>query len=94
MTQAQTREFYHALRQIHNFYRLPHVQHKDIATLGHGTGLNDQLRRLGYGHEKARHFRVRQGNGAAFLNLLAKLGYDRAGRTQHITKAYHAKAGT
>jgi tetratricopeptide (TPR) repeat protein len=68
----QARQLDHAAGQIHDLDALAHVQHKHIAATGHGASLDDELRRLGNGHEIAGDARIGQGDGPALLNLLAK----------------------
>jgi|688.fasta_scaffold492866_2 hypothetical protein len=66
------RQLHHAAGQVDDFDGLAHVQHKHIAALPHGTGLNHQLRSLGDGHEVAVDFGMRRGDGATVFDLLAE----------------------
>ena len=60
----------HAARQIDDAHRLTHIEHEHIATLPHGTRLDDQLRSLGDRHEVPDHIRVRHRHRAALADLL------------------------
>ena len=51
-----------------------HLRHEDLAALADGEGLQDQLRRLGNGHEITAHLRMGDGHRAAFGNLFLEVG--------------------
>ena len=54
------------------------IENKDLAASCQGVRLKNQLRRLRNRHEEARHVGMRDGDGAAPLDLLSKLLDDRA----------------
>ena len=92
--EPQARHLHHAAGQVMNAHRLAHVKHKNIAASAHGAGLDHQLRRFRDAHEKAGDVGVRERDGPAVFDLLAKQRHHRTAGTQHITKAHHRKAGT
>ncbi|MNE85721.1 hypothetical protein D3C80_1827520 [compost metagenome] len=59
----------------------------------HRTGLDDQLRGFGNGHEVTGDFRMGDRQWASSLDLLVKQRDYRAGRPQHIAKANHGEPG-
>ena len=69
----------HVARQIGDFHRLAHVEHDDFAAVAGQPGLQHQLHRFRYGHEKARDFRVGHRHRAASRNLFAEFRNHAAG---------------
>ena len=88
---AQARQLRHAPGQVNNLQRRAHVQHKHIATLSHGAGLQHQLRCLGNGHEIAGDLWVCDRQRPAITQLLAKQRHHAATAAQHVAKAHHGK---
>ena len=88
---GQSHEIDHAPRQISDPHRLAHVEHEHIAALGHGAGLDDELRSLRDGHEVADHLRMRHGDRTAGFDLFIEQRHHRTGRGQHIAESHHAK---
>ena len=90
--QRHARQLDHAARQVDDAHRRPHVEHEDIAALGHGAGLDHQLRRLGNGHEVAGDVGVGERDRPAALDLFAEQRHHRAARSEHVAEADHRKA--
>ncbi|MNP59481.1 hypothetical protein D3C76_1544800 [compost metagenome] len=59
----------HFFCQFDDPHRLAHVQNEDIAPLPHRTGLDDQLRGFGNGHEVTGDFRMGDRQWATCLDL-------------------------
>ena len=51
--------------KIKNANLLAHVEHKHLAALAHGRGLQNKMHRFGDGHEITVHVRMRNGDGSA-----------------------------
>jgi len=86
-------EAYHAAGEVGNLDGFAHVEHEDFAAVAHGAGLQHEAAGLRDGHEEADDIRVGDGDGAAFLNLLAEAGDDGAVRPQHVAEAGGDVAG-
>ncbi len=82
----------HAPRQIADTHGLAHVEHEDLAPIGHGAGLDDELSRLGDGHEIADHLRVSDGHRPSRLDLLVEQGDHGARGGEHVAESHHAEA--
>ncbi len=89
---GQTHEMNHAPRKIADADGLTHVEHEDIAAVGHGAGLNHELRRLRNGHEVADHLGMGHGHRAARFDLLVEQGHHRPRGGQYVAESHHAKA--
>lgn len=92
-THAQAGQVDHLLGELQDLHRRPHVQHEYISALPHRTGLDDQLRCLGNGHEVTGDARVGDRHRAAALDLLAEQRNDRTGRTEDVAEADHGETG-
>ena len=88
----QTRQFDHAACQVVNAHGFTHIQHKNISTISHCSGLDDQLRCLGNRHEVPGNVFVRQGNGPLLRDLLPEKWHHGPGRAQHVAKTHHGEA--
>ena len=86
-------QLHHAPGQIDDADRLAHIENEDLASTGHGTGLQHQLGGLGDGHEIAGDIGVGHGQRAPGRQLAPKQRHHAPAGTQHIAKADHAEAG-
>ena len=77
----------HVPGQIEDFDGLSHVENEDVSRIADCAGLQDQLDRLGDGHEKAFHLRMRDGDRPARLNLSPERRNHAAGRVQHVAES-------
>ncbi|CRP55877.1 hypothetical protein PAERUG_P18_London_17_VIM_2_04_10_03768 [Pseudomonas aeruginosa] len=92
-THAQPGQVNHFLGKLQNLHRWPHVQHEHIPALPHRAGLDDQLGRLGNGHEVTGDARVGDRHRSATLDLLAEQRDDRARRAEDVAEADHGETG-
>ncbi|EJX09499.1 hypothetical protein EVA_02391 [gut metagenome] len=80
------RQLDHALRQVHNLHRLPHVEDEDFAALAHGSRFEHQTASLGDEHEVADDVGMRHRNRTALLDLFLEDGNHRTVRAQHVAE--------
>ena len=78
----------HIARQIVDAHGLAHVEHEDLAAAGIRARLKNELHSLGDGHEIADDAIVRDRDGAAAADLLAKKRDNAAGRTEDVAEAH------
>lgn len=78
----------HIACQIVDAHGLAHVEHEDLAAAGIRARLKNELHGLGNGHEIADDALVRDRDGAAAADLLAKERDDAAGRAEDIAEAH------
>ena len=90
----QTGELDHAPREVDDADRVAHVQEEHLAAFGHGTGLQDELRRLRDAHEVAGDIGMRDGDWQAGGDLGAEQGHDAAAGTENVSKANHREDGS
>ncbi len=81
------------LRHVHDADRLPHVEDEDLAAAPDARRVQDELDGLGHGHEQPRDFRVRHGDRAAALDLLAEQRQHAAARVEHVAEAHGEQPG-
>ena len=62
----------HALGEVHNFYRLSHIEHQDITTRTQGTRLQNELGSLTNTHEVTGYFWMCDRHGTTAADLLSK----------------------
>src|SRR4026208_1584916 len=72
--------------EIENANRLTHVENESLATIFHRCGLEDEIDRLGDGHEEAIHVGMRDGDRPAIRNLPFEDGNDTAATAEYISK--------
>ena len=91
LIQLQSGQADEVFRQFQDLHRLAHIQNEDLALLCHSTRLEHQLGSLGNGHKIADDAPIRDGDGAALLDLLFEKGHNRAIGTKHIAKPHRAE---
>src|SRR5439155_13811702 len=69
LVRLQPREANQVSRHVDNPDRPPHVEHENLATLSHGSRLENELGGLGDGHEVSRDVGMRYADRAAPLDL-------------------------
>jgi len=72
--------------QVDDLDRLAHVEHEDGTVPLHAPRLEDELGRLGDGHEVPGHLRVGDGDGAAPADLFLEGGDDAAPAAQYVAE--------
>ena len=83
----------HALGKIQNLHGIAHIQHEDVASLGHRAGLYHKLRCLGDRHEKARDLTMGHRDGTTMFDLRPETRDHRSGRPKHVSEADHRESG-
>ena len=78
----------HVLGQLHDPHRLSHVQHTQIAILGHRPTVQHQTGRLRNTHEVPRHLRIRHRHRSARLDLLLEKRHHTPSAAQHIPEPH------
>src|SRR5208337_4263652 len=73
--------------QVQDLDWFTHVENKNLSPLAQGTSLEDQLRRLGDGHEVAGHFGVRDGHRLPAADLLLEERDNAAIGSQDVAEA-------
>ena len=81
-------ETYHLPGHVIYTHRLAHIQHKDLAALGIGPGLEYQGDCLRYGHKEAGHPLIRHRNRAPLGDLFSEKGYNASVAAQHIAETH------
>ena len=81
----------HALGKLHNSYRFPHVEDKNLAALPHCSSLKHQLTCFRNQHKEAYDFRMSHRHGSSLSNLLFEELYNRPIRSKHIAKSSRHK---
>src|SRR5271157_5246552 len=72
--------------QVQDLYRFTHVEDKNLSPSAQCTSLEDQLRRLGDGHEVAGHLGVRDGHRLPAADLLLEQWDNAAIRSQDVAE--------
>src|SRR5690606_28108073 len=83
---AEARKLDEIPRQIDNLHRLTHVEDKDLAPLAEYGGLQDELHRLGNGHEEALDIGVGHRDRPAAGDLLAEGEDDAAPAAEDVAE--------
>src|SRR5437588_8832932 len=87
-TRTQPARANQSLGEADDLHRLAHVQHVDVARLGHGQGLDHERHRFADGHHVARHLGVGDGDRAAQLDLALERGHHAAAAADHVAKPH------
>src|SRR5271157_3394389 len=81
------------VRQVQDLYRFTHVENKNLPASAQGTSLENQLRRLGDGHEVAGHLWVRDGHRLPAADLLLEQRDNAAVGSQDVAEPDRDQAG-
>ena len=76
------------LCQVQDADLFAHAQHEELGATPHGRRLENQVNRLGDGHEIASHLRMGDGHRPAAGNLALEERDDAAAAAKHIAKSY------
>ncbi len=81
----------HIPGHIYYFDRRPHFKDKNLTTFAHGKCLKYELGGFFNNHKKTGYFRMRNSQGTALFDLMAKQWDYRPRRTNHIPKTHRNK---
>src|SRR5262245_36474516 len=82
----------HLARQIDDAHRLSHVEHENLPSGSHGSGLQHELGRFGDRHEVTRDLGMRNRHRATLRDLLAELRDYTSRAAQHVAEAHDHEA--
>lgn len=88
LPRLEAREAYQVFGEVGNLHWLAHVEDEDSSVVLHASGLQDELRGLGDGHEVARHVGVGDGDGPSSADLLLEGGDNAPPAAEDIAEAH------
>ena len=91
LARPQSREADHLPRELDDADGLAHLEHEDLAVVGHRAGLEHEAHGFGDRHEVTRHLGVGHGDRTALDDLTEERRDDAAAAAEHVAEPHRGE---